>query len=66
VPLTQVAIPSELDVNGALGYGFLKTPAILDIKSPAGERFSRSTIQVQREATARLAAHPVSSLFRKQ
>jgi hypothetical protein len=33
----RVAIPSELGVNGVLGYGFLTTPAILQIKSPAGE-----------------------------
>jgi hypothetical protein len=32
----RVAIPSELGVNGVLGYGFLTAPAILQIKSPGG------------------------------
>jgi hypothetical protein len=33
----RVAIPSEFGVNAVLGYGFLTTPAVLEIKSPAGE-----------------------------
>jgi hypothetical protein len=35
-PFERVAIPSELGVNGVLGYGFLTAPAILQITSPAG------------------------------
>jgi hypothetical protein len=35
-PFERVAIPTEFGVNGALGYGFLTAPAILQIRSPAG------------------------------
>lgn len=36
-PFARVSIPPELGVNGVLGYGFLASPAILQIKSPTGE-----------------------------